>query len=276
MAARMDFEVIGESDDNLEIAEERRQAERHAPRKRRKQNSEQAQQGNKNKQRKLQRVKRSTSARQRAQHKEQQDTSDAAETHSSSSQRRWEDTPEDAPIVRAGGVGYCERTATPILYTSGQSNPRSKVVEEDVRFDLLDSVYAFADGYQIARDEKQRQRKQGVYRDGLTYGEVAPSSFATVLNWIRPVAGEHFVDLGSGTGKAVLTAAILHPFGAAIGVEIQQALHDVALQARSQLCQQLGPSLRTAAANVRCTAYASRPCQHNANTAEIPRVQIRV
>ena len=76
------------------------------------------------------------------------------------------------------------------------------------------------------------QRAAGVFRDGIQYGEVSAASFARCLEWVTPVAGEVFYDLGSGTGKAVLTAAALHPLAATCGIEIQPRLHEAALAAR--------------------------------------------
>jgi hypothetical protein len=40
----------------------------------------------------------------------------------------------------------------------------------------------------------------------LTYGEVDFHSLAVLLEKVDPAAGEVFVDLGSGTGKAVIAA----------------------------------------------------------------------
>lgn len=52
---------------------------------------------------------------------------------------------------------------------------------------------------------------------------------------MKPRPGECFYDLGSGTGKAVLTAAALYPLGAAKGIEIQPSLHDAALRTKAKL-----------------------------------------
>jgi len=65
----------------------------------------------------------------------------------------------------------------------------------------IDAAYMCVDGYQIARDEKRRQREAGVFIEGLQYGEVKASAFATALSWCQPQPGESFIDLGSGTGS---------------------------------------------------------------------------
>jgi tRNA G46 methylase TrmB len=38
-----------------------------------------------------------------------------------------------------------------------------------------------------------------------------------------------FVDLGSGTGKGCLSAALLHPFQTVIGIELIPSLYDLSV-----------------------------------------------
>ena len=91
-----------------------------------------------------------------------------------------------------------------------------------------------------------------MFRDGIQYGEVSAASFARCLEWVTPVAGEVFYDLGSGTGKAVLTAAALHPLAAAYGIEIQPRLHEAALAARRAFEAIEGASLRAGRVTLQC------------------------
>ena len=69
----------------------------------------------------------------------------------------------------------------------------------------------------------------------LTYGEVEFSTMAGVFKAIEekyggmPTGGE-FYDLGSGTGKGVISAALLHPFERVYGVEILQNLVNASLE----------------------------------------------
>jgi precorrin-6B methylase 2 len=106
--------------------------------------------------------------------------------------------------------------------------------DEDGGVASVGAAYEGIDGYLIAREAKRQQRAEGVFLDGLQFGEIHPRAFATALSWCMPQKGERFIDLGSGTGKAVLTAAALHPFESAVGVEIVQQLHDAALQAHAR------------------------------------------
>ena len=63
-----------------------------------------------------------------------------------------------------------------------------------------------------------------------TYGEISADGFAQVLAIADPQPGEVFIDLGSGTGKAVLVAAALYPFSKVVGVEFVAPLHEASLR----------------------------------------------
>jgi hypothetical protein len=58
-----------------------------------------------------------------------------------------------------------------------------------------------------------------------------------VLLKIRPKQGTKFYDLGSGTGKAVLAARLLHDFESCNGIEIINNLHEVAVKLKHKFEQ---------------------------------------
>jgi hypothetical protein len=67
------------------------------------------------------------------------------------------------------------------------------------------------------------------------YGEIEYASYAAALARVRAHGGlarpgGRFVDLGSGSGKAVFAAALLHDFDAALGIELLHSLHAEALK----------------------------------------------
>ena len=69
----------------------------------------------------------------------------------------------------------------------------------------------------------------------LTYGEIEFSSFAEIFYNIKNnyggIPAGPFYDLGSGTGKGCLAAALLHPgFEECFGVELLKGLYDVSTQ----------------------------------------------
>jgi precorrin-6B methylase 2 len=120
---------------------------------------------------------------------------------------------------------------------------------------LIETAYCNVDGYGIARDAKRQQREAGVFHDGIQFGEVRVESFLTALGWLSPQPGESFVDLGSGTGKAVLTAAAAYPLAAADGVELLRPLHDAGAAALER-CRS---SLRTPNVNLTCADALEYP-----------------
>jgi precorrin-6B methylase 2 len=122
--------------------------------------------------------------------------------------------------------------AEAISAAAAQAGAESAMPTGDARLAALESLFAAAgDGYALSREAKRKQRENSVFLDGIQYGEVSISSFAAALTWVRPQPGETFVDVGSGVGKAVLAAAMLHPLEAAIGIEILDDLHDAAERA---------------------------------------------
>jgi protein-L-isoaspartate O-methyltransferase len=96
------------------------------------------------------------------------------------------------------------------------------------------AAFSGVDSYAIAREEKRAQRSAGIFLEGIQFGEIDATSFSVALEWVSPKPGETFVDLGSGAGKAVLTAAALHDLASATGVEILRPLHDAAVAAAAR------------------------------------------
>ena len=134
----------------------------------------------------------------------------------------------DGRGARAGGGGGASRKRARVATASGE--------EDTEPLTAVTAAYAGVDGYGIARDEKRRQRVSGVYAEGIQYGEVEARAFAYALTWVAAAKdGEdkarHFVDLGSGVGKAVLTAAATGGFASVTGVELLRPLHEAAVAA---------------------------------------------
>ena len=130
-------------------------------------------------------------------HKRPRDRGDSAVAPSSA------DGPRSAGAPSSTGAPSCADAAS-----SGSTVAISTSQRHTDSLAHLAAAYAAVDGYALAREEKAAQRAAGVFRDGIQYGEVSAASFARCLEWVTPTAGEVFYDLGSGTGKAVLTAAV--------------------------------------------------------------------
>jgi len=69
----------------------------------------------------------------------------------------------------------------------------------------------------------------------LQYGEFALDFFIALLRRALPRHGEIFVDLGSGCGRLVLAAALLHRWRLCAGAEVLEDLHAIAVDAHSRL-----------------------------------------
>lgn len=79
------------------------------------------------------------------------------------------------------------------------------------------SIYRFSFSHLVAKFAKiTRNLTQSIY----LYGEIDILNFIYILDKLNPNTEDVFYDLGSGAGKAVLTAATAFPFKKAIGIEI--------------------------------------------------------
>ncbi|PIY68950.1 hypothetical protein COY90_03195 [Candidatus Roizmanbacteria bacterium CG_4_10_14_0_8_um_filter_39_9] len=87
----------------------------------------------------------------------------------------------------------------------------------------FEQLYLHVDGYAIS---KKAISKLSRYYSGYMYGEITYRGFLRMLAMARPKKNEVFYDLGSGTGKVVILAAMLANFSKVVGVEIFQELLD--------------------------------------------------
>jgi SAM-dependent methyltransferase len=83
----------------------------------------------------------------------------------------------------------------------------------------------------VARDVSRQERKAHEYVSlSLVYGEIAYEPFRAVLDQLNRThlaltkPGGVFLDIGSGSGKAVMAAALVHDFDACHGIEILDGL----------------------------------------------------
>ena len=90
---------------------------------------------------------------------------------------------------------------------------------------LLVSIYKGIHADRISKMERKRRR---ILDDTYIYGEIDFLSFFSILEKVRPQPGEIFYDLGSGSGRAVFTAALNYDFSKAIGIEFLKGLYLVA------------------------------------------------
>lgn len=91
------------------------------------------------------------------------------------------------------------------------------------------ACYGSIPGRQIAEEGKMELGRED--DDELAYGEVELLSFWEMLReLVAPQPGETFLDLGSGTGRAVIAAALgLPTLNRCLGIELVPSLHQAAI-----------------------------------------------
>ena len=98
--------------------------------------------------------------------------------------------------------------------------------------DIFDTLYGDVRGYDLSFSAR---KKMDYFDRGLTYGEIIPQEFFRILKDVNPQEGEVFYDLGSGTGKAVIAAALLFPFSKTVGIELLDDLYDASIHVLERL-----------------------------------------
>jgi SAM-dependent methyltransferase len=91
---------------------------------------------------------------------------------------------------------------------------------------LLESLYSHTNAHQLSRKERDRLE---ITSGEFVYGEIVFLSFIDLLKRlaIKPHQ-EIFYDLGSGSGKAVITAALSFDFAKVVGIELLPSLYELA------------------------------------------------
>jgi hypothetical protein len=94
---------------------------------------------------------------------------------------------------------------------------------------------------------KQDRMTLGLSKSSLTYGEISFDALASVLyaHVDLPPGGGVFVDLGSGNGRGVIAACMMHKFYRAVGIELLPSLHAAAVSAGQRYQALLNPAAGT-------------------------------
>ncbi|OQR94431.1 hypothetical protein ACHHYP_01272 [Achlya hypogyna] len=108
-------------------------------------------------------------------------------------------------------------------------------------FQVYDRVYRHISS-DYGKELSMQARKDTEYDTTQhVYGEIAFLPFADILHSITPDLPQNnavFYDLGSGVGKAVVAAALLHPFHKSVGIEVLKPLVDFAYGRKEKLAQE--------------------------------------
>jgi SAM-dependent methyltransferase len=108
---------------------------------------------------------------------------------------------------------------------------------------VFDWLYAAEDkAFSISYDERQSSNCES---KDFTYGEVELGTFSDLLKIAKAKEGDIFYDLGSGSGKAVVTAALSCSFSKIYGVEILEGLYKLSKEICGEMKTLLTHNLKT-------------------------------
>ena len=114
-----------------------------------------------------------------------------------------------------------------------------KLLRRNEIFQTLVSEFPVSIGKEASRKERGEKNFENISDSTLTYGEVDFISIGEVFYTIQhrfnslPKSGV-FYDLGSGTGKGVIAAALLGNFTVCKGIELLENLYDISLRLKAQ------------------------------------------
>ena len=120
---------------------------------------------------------------------------------------------------------------------------RESLSRRNEAFQALVSEFPVSLGKEASRKEREERNFNNIPDSTLTYGEVDFISIGEVFYTIEhrfncmPKTGV-FYDLGSGTGKGVIAAALLANFTACKGIELLEKLYAISVRIKSQFDDQ--------------------------------------
>ena len=116
-------------------------------------------------------------------------------------------------------------------------------------FDALDLEMPCSAGKRASTTERNEAKNR---KSTLVYGEISFASYAIAIEKIKnkygglKMPGGVFYDLGSGSGKPALAAALLHDFESVNGIEILESLYTLSMKLRSVWMENIHPLLSAA------------------------------
>lgn len=106
---------------------------------------------------------------------------------------------------------------------------------------LFQKLYADINGYEVSIEAQNQYQGEA---QSFIYGELPFETCQNIINQIQPKDNGVFFDLGSGTGRIVMTAHLLHNFRKSIGVELLDGLHNKACKIKNTFEQALLPPIQ--------------------------------
>ena len=141
---------------------------------------------------------------------------------------------------RLGAMAAASAATLAIAHNANAGRPlrRAELRADDATRQTLDALYeGMLDGDDIPIAEQVAIDESGGH---MAYGELTIRGVRELRPRLEPRSGDVFYDLGSGTGRCVLQAALEWPVDRAVGVELSASRNDIGIAA---LCR-AAPSLR--------------------------------
>lgn len=128
------------------------------------------------------------------------------------------------------------RTQEPYQLTEHE---KTQLDQKNQVFNALSEEFPVSLGKEVSHKERDERTDLEMDDSTLTYGEVDFVSigeiFAAINNRYGGIPkGGKFYDLGSGTGKGVVAAALLHNFEECIGIELLQGLYGISCSLKNK------------------------------------------
>lgn len=105
-------------------------------------------------------------------------------------------------------------------------------VDVEPLYENLTSFFPIAMGKSTSRKERIAK---SLTSSNLLYSEVTFDMMASIMRQLKELGvlkrkQGKFFDLGAGVGKAVIAAAMLHPFASCVGIEVLENIHATSME----------------------------------------------
>ena len=126
--------------------------------------------------------------------------------------------------------------------TNGEENKEEEFMSEEFLGgleDIFEHLYEDVPMHVAKMESRKEREESGLTVPSLTYGEILFQPYALMFKELydsgleKGVKLNKFVDIGSGSGRPVFAAALLHPFTKCVGIEILENLHNLAVGLKS-------------------------------------------
>ncbi|CAK86986.1 unnamed protein product (macronuclear) [Paramecium tetraurelia] len=121
---------------------------------------------------------------------------------------------------------------------STQQSDNTQSSQESLKslYEKITKEYSLQRARTLSREERLANH---LTSNSLSYGEIEFKSLSMVFQCVSPKKGGVFYDLGSGIGKGVIAASLMHQFDICKGIECLHSLHEQACNLKQEM-EQIG------------------------------------